>query len=86
MGILTTVNSSFNVHITEKVLVKLLKKKKIEKKWAPHIYAFFSDVPVQDIVKFALKHKIPLEEIKKYYEEYIKNYYPNKQLEDIFVY
>lgn len=86
MCIINTVNSSFNVHINEKMLVKLIKKKKFEKKWSAHIFVFFSDVPVQDIVKFALKNKISLEEIKEYYEKYIKNYFPNKYLEDIFVY
>lgn len=86
MGIINTVNASFKINISEKILVKLIKEKKIEKKWSAHIYAFFSDVPVQDIVKFAIKYQIPLGVIKKYYEKYVKNYFPNKQLEDIFVY
>lgn len=86
MSIISTVNASFNIPITEDELVELIKKKKFNKKWSAHIFAFFSDVPVQDIVKFAIKHRIPLEDIKKYYEQHVKNYYPNKELEDIFVY
>ncbi len=74
-----------NISITERVLVELIKKKKFDKKWAGHIYAFFTDVPVQDIVRFAIEHKISLSKIRSYYEKFIKEYFPNKELEDIFV-
>ncbi len=82
----TTVNISFKYPISEEKLCALIKTGKIEAKYAAHMFAFFTDVPVPDIVNFVKKFSIPMSALQQYYKKYVKPFYPNKTLEEVFVY
>ncbi len=84
MIVYTTINAPFIDMLSEKKLASILKSGKLSSKWSAQIYSFFTDVPVQDIVKFSMKYDIPLEQIRIYYEKHVKKLYVNKNLEDIF--
>lgn len=85
-NIATTVNVSFKYPITEKKLSALIKSGTVEQKYLPHIFSFFTDVPTTDILFFIKKFHIPLLLLKKYYINYVKDLYPNKELEEVFTY
>ncbi len=85
-NIAITVNVSFKYPISEKKLSALIKTGTVEQKYLPHIFAFFTDVPTPDVLHFIKKFHIPLLLLKNYYTNYVKDLYPNKELEDIFTY
>ena len=78
-----TVNISFKYPATDKKLSAIIKSGKPEKKYLPHIFALFADVPTADLLAFAAKSGIGLPDIKKFYSKHVKKYYPNHELEGI---
>ena len=82
----TTVNQSLKYPATEEKLAGMIKSGKKEDKYIAHIFALFSDVPVQDIIAFCYKHDINLMIMEKYYNKYVKHLYPNHELEEVFAY
>lgn len=82
----TTVNISLKYPAAEKKLSAIIKSGKTEEKYLSHIFALFSDVPVQDILAFAEKFDISLPVIKTYYLKHVKKYYPNHELEEVFTF
>ncbi len=71
MIVYSTVNASLKDPISEEELADILRTGKFGEDSAPYVNAFFTDVPVQDIVRFAREYKIPLEHLKDYYEKNI---------------
>lgn len=80
----TTINISLKYPVTEKKLSEIIKSGKTEEKYLAHIFAFFTDVPVPDILVFIKKYGISLSLIKKYYVKHVKKFYPNTELENVF--
>jgi hypothetical protein len=80
----TTVNISLKYPATEKKLSSLIKSGEAEEKYLAHIFVLFTDVPVSDLLTFAEKYNISVSAIKKYYMKYVKKYYSNHELEDVF--
>lgn len=80
----TTVNISLKYSVTEKKLSEIIKSGKTDEKYLAHIFAFFTDVPVPDILAFIKKYGISLSLIKKYYFKHVKKFYPNAELENVF--
>ncbi|WP_334109405.1 hypothetical protein [Thermodesulfitimonas autotrophica] len=44
---------------------------------------FFSDVPLRAMVEFLERHGLSAEELREYYQKYMRNVYPNRDLEEI---
>ncbi len=80
----TTVNISLKYSVNEKKLSEIIKSGEIEKKYLAHIFAFFADVPVPDMMAFIKKYDISQSLIKKYYFKHVKKFYPNAELENVF--
>ncbi len=64
-------------------LAWLLRNGISDEKYAVQIFNFFADVPLQDIASFARKHRIPDEVLLNYYENFVKDLYPNPELEEM---
>lgn len=47
------------------------------------IYNFFTDVPLEDIMRFVIKYKIDENILLQYYESFVKELYPNRELEEM---
>lgn len=77
----TTINAQTVNYLTEKELAEMIKKQEFKKEYAVQVYNFFTDVPLQDIVRFIINYNIDESVLLKYYITYVKEYYPNKELE-----
>ncbi|SNR93850.1 hypothetical protein [Desulfurobacterium atlanticum] len=83
---IVTVNCAYKNCITEEKLAELIKKQEFPKVYPlnEQIEVFFSEVPVSAVLSFCNKHKITVEELKNYYEQYIKPKFKNKRLEELW--
>lgn len=79
----TTINSQTINCLKEEELARMLKNTEFDEKYAVQIFNFFTDVPLQDIAKFAMRHRIPDETLLRYYETIVKELYPNPELEEM---
>lgn len=79
----TTINAQTINYLTEKELAEMIIRHEFKKEYAVQIYNFFTDVPLQDIVRFIIKYNIDENVLAEYYETYIKEYYTNRELEAI---
>jgi len=84
--ITTTINAQTNNFLSEELLAEIIKKNIFPTEYMVQIYNFFTDVPVQDINLFVIKHQISDKILKIYYEKYIKNVYSNTHLEELIYY
>ena len=78
----TTVNISLKYPATEKKLCAIIKSGKTEDKYLAHFFALFTDVPLPDLLAFAENNDLSLTAVKKFYQKYIKQFYPNPALEE----
>lgn len=72
--------------IDEETLTKIIKSGEMNDYYFAHLCAFFTDVPVPAIIKFAKQFNITIDELKSYYEKHIKDIYPNRDLEEVFIF
>lgn len=79
----TTINSQTVKYLREDELARMLKRAEFDEKYAVQSFNFFTDVPLQDIAKFAMRHRIPDEALLRYYETFMKELYPNPELEEM---
>lgn len=79
-----TINAQTVGYLSEEELAKMIATRDFKKEYAVQIYNFFTDVPLQDIVRFAIKHGINESILIEYYNIYVKDYYSNKELEAMF--
>ena len=84
MIVYMTINAPFSDMLSEKKLAAILKSGKMPAAWSAQISAFFTDVPVQDIMRFSMKYGVSIDRIKTYYEKHVKKLYVNRELEDMF--
>ncbi|SHM55528.1 hypothetical protein SAMN05660826_01310 [Caldanaerovirga acetigignens] len=80
----TTINAQTKNYLKEKKLAELIKKMEFDKEYMVQIFNFFTDVHLQDVQRFIIAYGITEKNIKDFYEKYVKPYYPNKQLEEMF--
>ncbi|MGC8765545.1 MAG: hypothetical protein ACP5QT_06635 [Brevinematia bacterium] len=78
------INKSFKKHISEKKIAGLIKKKKFPLMYRERLFILFTDVNPSLILMFAMEHGISLEELKDYYERFIKPVYRSRNFEEIF--
>ncbi len=79
------VNKSFRNYISERKLARLIKAAKFLPEYKERMLILFTEVSPTLIYKFAMEHKIPLKDLKIYYEKFIKPLCKNEKLEDIFL-
>lgn len=79
----TTINAQTINYLKEEELARMLKNKVFDEKYIVQIFNFFTDVPLQDIMEFARRHQISDEILLEYYETYVKEFYPNPELEEV---
>lgn len=48
------------------------------------MYVLFTECPLQDILKWCKAYQITISDLKEYYEQFIKPYYVNPELEEFF--
>lgn len=83
---IVTVNCAYRKGITEEKLAELIKKQEFPKEYPlnEQVEVFFSEIPVSTVVSFCKKHGISIEELKNYYEQYIKLKFRNEELEELW--
>ncbi|BCV22760.1 hypothetical protein [Moorella sp. Hama-1] len=86
MTIETTINASTRKRLPEEALAGMIKAMEFPPEYTAQVYSFFVDVPLQDIDRFAARHDIADHVLKRYYLTYIKDFYPNPELEEMLAY
>jgi len=79
-------NQSYRVKMTDDVVVNAVKNMSMPEEWKFHIYDFFADKPPQIILEFCEEYGISLEELRKFYEKFVKPYFRNRYLEEVWKY
>ncbi|NPV30411.1 MAG: hypothetical protein HPY58_12350 [Firmicutes bacterium] len=79
----STINAQTRGRLKEERLAEMLRNMKFNKKYAAQIFNFFTDVPLQDVAKFASRHGVSDEVLAAYYERYIREIYPNPDFEEM---
>ncbi|MCD5405619.1 MAG: hypothetical protein LRZ91_03870 [Desulfotomaculum sp.] len=85
MTVSTTINAQTANLLDENKLAQMIRNMQFDKKYAVQIFNFFTDVPIQDVERFIVKYNLSDKRMKEYYEAYVKEYYYNPQLEELFV-
>ena len=84
MGIVETiVNAPLQRTLSEEDLAAILKSGRMDERYLAHLFNFFTDVPVSEMLRFARRFEIPLQTLKQFYIQYIREYYPNPELEEV---
>jgi hypothetical protein len=86
MLIETTINAQTKNYLKAEELAIIIKAMRLPSEWTGQVYNFFADVPVQDIDNFSALFGIADIALKRYYDKYIKNVYPNQELEEMLRY
>ncbi len=81
----STVNSLLKSALDEDALAEIIRSGELPVKYFAHLCAFFTDVPVSAIMKFINRYGIELKTLENYYYKHIREYYPNHDLEDVFL-
>ncbi|WP_027719164.1 hypothetical protein [Desulfovirgula thermocuniculi] len=84
IGIETTLNAQTQEFLRAEDLACMIKEGRFEERFAVQIYNFFTDLPLQDVARFAVEHGIADGELLKYYEKFVKATYSNPELEEMF--
>lgn len=79
----TTINAQAASYLDEKKLAQMLKEMEFDPRYALQIFNFFTDVPLQDLVRFLVQYKIPEATLKAYYEKYVREFYARRELEEM---
>lgn len=79
----TTINAQTINYLKEEELARMLKNTEFDEKYVVQIFNFFTDVPLQDIARFAMRYQISDEALLRYYETFVKKLYPNPELEEM---
>jgi hypothetical protein len=82
----TTINAQTANYLSEQSLAKLIKELKFDKEYSVQIFNLYTDVPLQEIVRFITEHGISDADFFAYYKLFVKKYYPNPELEEMFDY
>lgn len=79
----TTVNAQTREFLCSEELARLIKEGRFDGRFAVQIYNFFTDLPLQDVARFAVKYGITDEELLRYYGKFVKGIYTNPELEEM---
>jgi len=80
--VFSTINAPYKHPLEEDVLADCIKSSLFPEKFREHIFTFFTEVSISEIFRFMREHNITLEEIRKYYFNFIKTQYTNQKLEE----
>jgi len=81
-----TINAQTINYLAAEELVLMLKNMEFSDKYAVQIFNFFTDVPLEGIYRFLIKHNLEEKQLLKYYRTFVKKYYPNPELEETLAY
>jgi len=79
----TTLNAQTVNYLTERELADMIKNQEFKEEFSVQIYNFFTDVPLEDIMRFVIRYKIDENILLQYYESFVKELYPNRELEEM---
>ncbi|NSW84122.1 MAG: hypothetical protein HPY90_12770 [Syntrophothermus sp.] len=79
----TTINAQTINYLKEEELARMLKNTEFDEKYIVQIFNFFTDVPLQDIARFTMRYQISDGALLRYYETFVKELYPNPELEEM---
>lgn len=79
----TSINAQTTNYLTEEQLANFIVNRVFPDEYIVQIFNLFTDVPVAAIARFQLRHGINDLELRLYYETYVKEVYPNVELEDM---
>ena len=82
----TTINAQTKYYLSSFELADFIKEMQFPPKFSAQIYNLFTDVPIQDLDEFAEKFAVSDAVLKEYYKLYIKQIYPNLELEEMLLY
>ncbi|KKM11596.1 hypothetical protein SY88_07850 [Clostridiales bacterium PH28_bin88] len=82
----SVINAQTKNHLKAEELAKIIGAMRLPPERTGQIFNFFTDVPVQDIDRFAAVLGIADIVLKRYYEEFIKDVNPNQELEEMLRY
>ncbi|WP_049757078.1 hypothetical protein [Ammonifex degensii] len=77
------INCQTRTWLGEEELADLLRNKKPPGRCFTQIANFFTEVPPRLLLEFLDKHGIPAEALLEYYREYVRDTYPNRELEEM---
>ncbi|MGE5578016.1 MAG: hypothetical protein ACM3TT_12585 [Syntrophothermus sp.] len=82
----STINAQTKSYLRAGELAEIIKMMEFPKEYAAQIYNFFADVPLQDIDRFATTFGVADAVLKRYYQVFVKDIYPNPELEEMLRY
>lgn len=82
----STVNAQTKSYLKAEELAEIIKRMEFPPEYAAQIYNLFADVPLQDIDEFAAAFGVADAVLKRYYQVFVKDIYPNPELEEMLRY
>ncbi|ACN98934.1 hypothetical protein [Sulfurihydrogenibium azorense] len=80
---LSTINNAYKTEIDDKIFAKAIKE--MTDIQDERIEILFTEIPTKELFKWMIANDISIENLKEYYEKYIKpRGLKNQQLEDFF--
>ncbi len=81
-----TANQSYCREMTDEVVVKAIKNMEMPEEWKFHIYDFFADNPPGILMRFCEEYGISSEELRAFYERFVRPFCRNRHLEEVWKY
>lgn len=77
------INAQTQNYLTEEHAASLVKELAFPEEYVVQMFNLFTEVPPVTFTRFQLKYGLKDQDIRQYYETYVKPVYPNVELEDM---
>ena len=77
------INAQTQNYLTEEHAASLVKELAFPEEYIVQMFNLFTEVPPVTFTRFQLKYGLKDQDIRQYYETYVKPVYPNVELEDM---
>ncbi|WP_287189759.1 hypothetical protein [Syntrophothermus sp.] len=77
------INAQTQNYLTEEHAARLVKELAFPEEYIVQMFNLFTEVPPVTFTRFQLKYGLKNQDIRQYYETYVKPVYPNAELEDM---
>lgn len=77
------INAQTQNYLTEEHAASLVKELAFPEEYIVQMFDLFTEVPPVTFTRFQLKYGLKDQDIRQYYETYVKPVYPNVELEDM---
>ena len=85
-SLFSLVNVSVKDPISEKTAASLIRRGALKAKYYAHMFAFFTELPLNAILDFVKRNKLRSSRVLDYYNKNVKRYYRNPAFEEHFKY